>query len=284
MARFDKAWLLVNSASGSNSPAALESLRDCLCDNAIEVQRTISIPGDDLPTAAALDRAEMELLIIYTGDGTLNATIGRLEGWAGAVLVLPGGTMNLLSKRLHGDRASADILATVARGGARRVCPAMVSCAAGDALAGLLAGPGTRWGSVRESMRNLDIAAMASGAAEAMAEMTGEAMVRTVDPALGLLEGYPLIEMTPGEHGIQLDAFHAETAGEFAAQGWSILRRNFREGPHDRLGMVEAIVLESVDGSDLDVLIDGEGATLGSRAEFTMAACKVDLLATGNAD
>ncbi|UVI40010.1 diacylglycerol kinase family protein [Qipengyuania spongiae] len=276
--------MLVNSASGSNTPEALDSLSNCLSQHSLEVERTIRFPDDDLPTPSDLDSAGVQLLVIYTGDGTLNAAIAALDGWGGAVLVLPGGTMNLLSKRLHGDRENEEIIETVAGGGGRRVRPIMACCEAGTALAGLLVGPGTRWGSVREAMREFDIAGMASGAAEAMAEMTGDAMVCAADPALGSQEGYPLIEMTPGEHGIQLDAFYADTPGDFAAQGWAILRRSFREGPHKRLGVVEQITIESADGSPLELLIDGEPEKLGPSGVFTMAACGVDLLATGNAD
>ena len=284
MERFDKAWLLINSASGSNTPAALESLDECLCEHGLAVDRTISFPDEDLPRGEAMDGAGIGLLIVYTGDGTLNAAISNLAGWRGAILVLPGGTMNLLSKRLHGDRENRAILETVARGGAIRARPNTASCEAGTALAGLLVGPGTRWGSVREAMRDFDIAGMASGAADAMSEMTGESMVRCAEPALGKAEGYPLIEITPGEFGMQFDAYHAETAGEFAAQGWAILRRNFREGPHDRMGVVQRAMLESVDGSPLEVLVDGEKAQLDPRAEINVAPCPVDLLATGNAD
>lgn len=284
MERFENGWLIVNASSGSNSPAALDELRQCLCDHAIAVQRTIEFPDDELPTPGQLDEAKVPLAIVYTGDGTLNAAIGALEGWSGAVLVLPGGTMNLLSKRLHGDRQTAQILSAVAQGGALRTCPKLIHCDGGDALAGLLAGPGTRWSNVREAMRQFDVAGIMEGAVEALAEVSGDALVRAAAPLLGRREGYPLIEMTPGEHGIQLDGFHAETAGEYAAQTWALLRRSFREGPHDRLGVVEAIDVETVDGSPLEILIDGEPATLPKRATFTVAPCGVDLLATGNAD
>lgn len=279
-----QAWLLANSESGSNTPEALESLQECLGRHGIAVERTICLPDEDLPTPTDLDAAGIGLLVIYTGDGTLNAAISALAGWDGAVFVLPGGTKNLLSKRLHGDRETEEIVETVAGGGGRRVRPVMACCEAGTALAGLLVGPGTRWGTVREAMREFDVAGMATGTADALAEMTGESMVRAVDPALGSQDGYPLIEMTPGEHGIQLDAFYAETAGEFAAQGWAILRRSFREGPHKRLGVVEEVTVESADGSPLEILIDGEPAKLGPSGVFTVAACAVDLLATGNAD
>lgn len=282
MERFDRAWLVVNSASGSNTPEALDDLRDCLCNHAIAAVRTTGFPDEELPSPAALEAAGVPLVIIYAGDGTVNAAVRALAGWPGALLVLPGGTKNLLSKRLHGDYQHTDIVALVQHGGALRRRINVVRCEQGEALGGLLAGPGARWGEVREAMRELDLSAVASGAAEALAEMTGAAMVRCVRPDLGARDGYPLIEMTPGEHGVQLDAFHAETAGEFAAQGLAILRRNFHDGPHDRLGVVERVSIETVDGSPLELLLDGEAATGGPRVEFAVASCEVDLLATAH--
>ena len=51
---------------------------------------------------AELDAAGIKRLAIFTGDGSLNAAITNLYGWGGKILVLPGGTMNLLCKRLNG--------------------------------------------------------------------------------------------------------------------------------------------------------------------------------------
>ena len=280
MERFASAWLIVNAASGSNSPAAINDLRECLHGHGITVSREIDFPDDDLPKPTELDAAGVPLVVIYTGDGTLNAALGELSGWGGAVLVLPGGTMNLLSKRLHGDFENSEILDVVAAGGARRCRLNKVTSPCGDAYAGLLAGPGTQWGAVREAMRDLDIPAMASGAAEALAESTGETKTLSADPPLGNRDGYPLIELTPGEHGIQLDGYHADDVAEFAAQTWALLRRSFREGPHDRLGIVEEVTLENRDGSPLQVLLDGEACEAGRSVRFTVAPSEVDLLAT----
>jgi hypothetical protein len=121
---------------------------------------------------------------------------------------------------------------------------------------------------------------MAEGTSDALAETTGGSMVRVCGPRLGKDEGYPLIEFTPSHRGIQLDAFHAEGAGELLQQSWALLRRNFREGPHTRLGLVDEVTLETCDGAPLEVLIDGEPATLPPKATFTVAPCEVDLLAT----
>ena len=281
MAEDKPIWLLTNSRSGSNSERAIEALETHCRDKGFSIARKIAFPDDDLPTAEELDAAGIGRLAIFTGDGTLNAAITQLSGWGGAIAVLPGGTMNLLSKRLHGPDAELEtIIERIASGATRSVRPLMARCEKGDALAGLLAGPGTSWASVREAMRDFDIPAMAEGTSDALTETTGGSMVRACGPQLGKDDGYPLIEFTPSHRGMQLDAFHAEGAGELLQQSWAILRRNFREGPHTRLGLVDEVTLETCDGAPLEVLIDGEPATLPPKATFTVAPCEVDLLAT----
>lgn len=274
-------WLLTNSRSGSNNERAIEKLESHLSDHGFQIERKISFPDEALPSAADLDGADIDCLAIFTGDGSLNAAITELSGWDGQIMVLPGGTMNLLSKRLHGPSAELEcIIERVAQGASRPVRPLMARCEKGDALAGLLAGPGTSWVSVREAMRDFDLPGIAGGTSEAIAETTGGAMVRCCAPQLGREEGYPLIEFTPSHRGIQLDAFHAEGAGELLQQSLALLKRNFREGPHTRLGLVDELTLETCDGSPLEVLIDGEPATLPAKSKFTVAPCEVDLLAT----
>lgn len=280
MERFERVWLLVNAASGSNTPAALEAVQTSLADHGITLARTISFPDEPLPIPSDLDKAGISLLVVYTGDGTLNSALTELRGWDGAVLVLPGGTKNLLCKRLHGEFPAPEIVRVVAAGGARRRRVTIISSACGEAYAGLLAGPGTHWGNVREAMREGDIAGIATGTAEALTKSTSETLVCAISPPLGSREGYPLIDMTPGEHGIQINGYSASTPGEIAQQGWALLRREFREGPHDRLGIVDEVTIENIDGSPVEVLLDGESCDGGSRVTFRVALSEVHLLAT----
>lgn len=276
----DTLWLLTNAKSGSNSEAALEELQGHCGEAGLSIDRTICFPHEDIPTGAELDAAGIECLAIFTGDGTLNAAITSLYGWSGAVLVLPGGTMNLLSIRMHGDADTAMIIDRYQRGAMRRWRPDVARCDAGDALAGLLIGPGTAWATVRESMRDGDVGETATKAGEALTETTEGARVRCAEPLLGRREGYPLIEMTPSHRGLQLDAYHADTPLELARQGMALLRRSFREGPHDTLGLVDRLVVENCKGEPVNILIDGEAAGLGARPEFALAPCEVDLLAS----
>lgn len=278
-----KSWLVVNSRSGSNSDAARCALLEALETRGLSPEKTIEFPAEDLPTPTMLDEAGIGRLTVFTGDGSLNAVIESVAGWGGEVLVLPGGTMNLLSIRLHGeDKTYEDILDCIARGAMRRVAPLMACCDAGRAHAGLLVGPATAWVEVREAMRDFDVAGLAQGASEAIAVSTGGARVRMSEPAIGHKDGYPLIEITPSHCGMQVDGFRTENTGEFLQQGWAVLRRRFREGPHERLGLLDSLVIENCGGEKLDVLIDGEPATLAPRAEFTVAPCPVDLLATSH--
>jgi hypothetical protein len=275
-------WLVCNSASGSNNPGAIEALHGCCGEHGFEVARLVRFPDEPLPSPAGLAGAGVDCVAVYAGDGTVNTLVTGLYGWDGAVLVLPGGTMNLLAKRLHGDAPMESIVAAVADGGARRVRPLVARTRKGDAFAGLLAGPGTSWYAVREAMREADVAGIVAGASEALAETTGGPMLHCREPDLGREAGYPLIEVTPGEWGLQLDGYYAETAGDYFAQGWALLRRQFREGPHDRLGLVERVTLAGDGGGSLGVLIDGETAESGPVEEIAVARCEVDLLATGH--
>lgn len=277
-------WLVVNPASGSNEEEALGELRRLLGEAGFHLARETAFPEEPAPVPDDLLREEIDLLAIYAGDGTINSAVTGLYGWTGSVLVLPGGTMNLLYHRLHGERETADVIADVARGRAVAIRPAIARTSAGDALAGLLAGPGTRWGEVREALRELDVLSTADRAAEALAETAYGAPVACRQPPLGLEQGYPLLAIDPMEAGLKITAYHADTPGEYLSQAWAMLRRNFREGPHDDLGFAKRLLIETEDGRPVELLIDGEHATGGGAEQVVLARCGVDLLATDYAE
>jgi hypothetical protein len=273
-------WLVNNASSGSNDDAALAALERACGEHGFRIAHRTVFPEQDSPTATVLDAAGIDRVAVYAGDGTINAVIAGLAGWRGAVLVLPGGTMNLLYYRLHGERTLEETVAAVARGEASIRRPSTIRSAYGDAFAGVLAGPGASWGRVREAMREANVAELAVGTIEAIEQtLTGE-MIACVAPPLGRREGYPLLCLTPRKSGIEVEAYYAETAGDYLEHAWALLRRNFREGPHDVLGQARTVRLASTEGNPFGLLIDGEPAEAAPEAEFTLAACEVDLLAT----
>ncbi len=273
-------WLINNAASGSNDAVQLAECERLLGEHGFAIAQRTSFPDQELPSPALLDAAGIELAAIYAGDGTVNAALEALTGWHGAVLVLAGGTMNLLYHRLFGEAELAEVLAAVASDQAHRRRPAMISAPCGNAYAGLLAGPGTAWNDVREAMRANDLLKLASGAQAAVAETLNGDMLACEEPRLGRREGYPLLLLTPTEAGIIVEAYHAETASEYLEQAAALARRDFREGPHDVLGTVEGVTLANVAGGAFGVLVDGEPRDCPGATRFALAPSGVDLLAT----
>lgn len=273
-------WLVNNAASGSNDDAALAALDACCGEHGLRVAHRTVFPEHDLPTPAMLDAAGIDLVAVFAGDGTINSLIAALAGWNGALLVLPGGTMNLLYHRLHGERSMEEVVAAVARGETVLRRPGVIRCPAGNAYAGMLAGPGTAWGRVREAMREAAVVELAESTVSAIDEtLTGE-MIRCAEPALGRPEGYPLLCLEPGDEAIEVVAYHAETAREYLTQAWALVRRNFREGPNEVLGRTRKVRLASTQGNPFGLLIDGEQAEAAPEVEFALAAAEVDLVAT----
>src|SRR5690606_4208019 len=214
-------WLITNSASGSYNETALAQLEDHCGRHGFHVARTISFPEEDLPTPVVLDAAGVDCVAVFTGDGTINTFLTGVAGWSGAALSLPGGTMNLLYHRLHGDRPMEQVIAAVGAGEAVKRRPGVIRCRWGTAFAGMLAGPGTSWGRVREAMRETDVLEVATGAVEAIEETLAGDMIACREPPLGRGEGDPLISLVPSlastegnPFGLLVDGERLEAAAE----------------------------------------------------------------------
>lgn len=270
-------WLVVNEASGSNDHLAVQQLVESLERYAAPPARVIDIQQAATPDRAALEAAGVDLVAVFAGDGTTNALATRLEGWGGQLLVLPGGTSNLLSKKLHGDFDADAILADWPA-----MWPQRSSCIrspAGTALIEILAGPGAAWSDVREGLREGDIGEIARSGAEAIVQSFTGPMVAIVEPAVGRAEGYTGIRMIPQDGAILTEGFGASSAGDLLQQAVALAKRDYRQGPHDDLGSFGEVLCRSLGDAPIELMIDGERGTTGSEARFSLAEFGLDLLA-----
>ena len=272
----EKAWMVVNGASGSNSDEAVRAVCDAFgqagrpVDNVVEVR-------DGIPRPADLDAAGVGMLSIFGGDGSVNAVATALEGWGGAVLILPGGTANLLARAIHGDADAAAIA-----GGASRLVRQRRNCirsSQGTALAEILAGPGATWSDVREQMRDGAVGDVAETALSAIRQSTAGPMVVLEHPAIGRPEGYSGVRLDVLAQGMEVEGYGADTVGDYLKQGFALLRRNFREGPHDDLGLHPELTCRSSEAAPIPLMIDGERREGGSTERFLLAPFALDLLA-----
>jgi hypothetical protein len=270
-------WLIYNGASGSHDDAALDALVEALAEAGHRPGKVLDCK-DGTPDARAADAAGLGLVVVHGGDGTLSRTIGDLEGFSGAVLPLPGGTFNLLAREMFGERDPLEIVALLRDG---HLAPMRRSCIRGEtalALCEMLAGPGAKWADVREEMRDANIGEMIAKGWDAAATSTVGPMVALAEPVGGRADGYAGVRLCPRRDGIAIEGYAAEGLGDYLQQGMAILKRDFREGPHDELGQANAVVLHSLEGEDIPLMIDGERCEGGARLAFSLDTLDVDLL------
>jgi hypothetical protein len=275
-------WLIYNGASGSHDDAALSSLVESLTAAGRAPDRVIDCK-DGTPTAREAGQAGLGLVAIHGGDGTLSRTIAGLEGFTGAVLALPGGTFNLLAREIFGDRDPLEIVEMLGKG---QLAAKRRTCIRGDgviALAELLAGPGAKWADVREEMREANIGEMIVKGWDAAATSAVGPMIALAEPATGRADGYAGVRLTPEREGIAIEGYGTEGLGDYLQQGMAILKRDFREGPHDELGLARAVAIRSLEEAPIPLMVDGERSEGPGAISFSLDTLDVDLLGIGDA-
>lgn len=279
-----KVWLVCNPASGSNDEAALAELTDAFTEAGLALDRIVRFPDEPAPKPVDLDVAGVDLLAVFAGDGTTHSAVTTAWDWGGAVLVLPGGTMNMLSKRMHGEATGPEIVARLAGRDLRTVRPQVIRSRHGIGLTGALAGPGTVWNEVREAMRAADILEFVSTAREAIAQSASGPKVKCAEVDCGREDGYAAITVVPHDDGLEANGYYAESLADFAGQGIALLNRDFRDGPHDELGRHPQLRLVCPAGEPMGLLIDGEPFDGGPEEVFELGPCAVDLVTTKEFD
>lgn len=270
-------WLIYNGASGSHDDEALQAIVDALAAAGRAPARVLDCK-EGTPRAREADEAGLGLVAVHGGDGTLSRTIAGLEGFAGAVLPLPGGTFNLLAREMFAERSPLEIVELLGKG---LLAPTRRRCIRGEgitALAELLAGPGAKWADVREEMREANIGEMIVKGWDAAATSAVGPMVAVVEPAAGNEAGYAGVRLTPERHGIAIEGYGAEGLGDYLQQGLAILKRDFREGPHDDLGLAPTVALRSTEEQPVALMVDGERSEGGAALSFSLDTLDVDLL------
>ncbi|HEY0596085.1 diacylglycerol/lipid kinase family protein [Sphingopyxis sp.] len=273
-ASFTRPALVCNLRSGSSDEALVGRLAGICRAADAPLVRTIILPDGDLPSATMLEGDSVDLLLVLSGDGTLNAAAGKLETWNGAMLPLPGGTLNLFHKTLHGDRNPEEALRDALGGKARAVHPPTILCDAGRAYIGVIAGPTTAWAEVREQFRSLSLSGLAEAIPDAIdATLHGDGVrIRGTD------QSFQAINLTPKADGILAEGLITDSAGSILRHGIAWLGGDFREGPSVDLSERRAVVIEG--SGTIGLLLDGEPAELPPGATYRLEPSPLAFLAT----
>lgn len=148
----ERLWFITNPHSGSSDAKKAEAIEAACTERGLSFVGRTDFPDQALPTVADLDRAGADTVVLFAGDGTINAASCALAAWDGGILILPGGTMNMLAKVLHGDADPAAILHAAHEHG-RRIALPYVEAGKHRALVGTIVGPAASWYRAREHVR-----------------------------------------------------------------------------------------------------------------------------------
>lgn len=158
---------IINTASGSVPNSAAADVQDILESEGHEA-RVSEITGEDLESCCQeFAASDVDGIVAFGGDGTLTCVLNTFGPKDIPVIILPGGTMNLLVKQVHGGDANwKDILRDALASDEHISLPA-VEAAGRRFYVGMLIGKLTELTRTREHLRegavDKAVAALATG-------------------------------------------------------------------------------------------------------------------------
>lgn len=264
-------WLVTNPASGSVTEATRDAVAAALERHARIVGRT-AFPEEPLPDAARLDAAGADTLAVLAGDGTINAAACKYAGWTGALLILPGGTMNLLARALHQSTDAPAIVETAAKECGTVALP-FVSAGGHCGYVGLIIGPATSWNRAREQLRH--------GQLRALARSIGRAWKRTMARRIRL-EGVPgraqAVFVRPHNEALAIDAIEAADWRAILQLGWGWVTGEWMDAR--AVTSVSRDAVRVLGDRAVGALVDGEPTTLPPGTVIGLGRSREMFLAT----
>jgi diacylglycerol kinase family enzyme len=210
-------WFVTNIRSGTATPAKADAIAALFGEHKLTLAGRTAFPDDPLPTPQSLDAAGVDTAVLFAGDGTINAAVAALAEWNGAILILPGGTMNMLAKQLHGSTDPAAILAAAVERGRLTSLP-VIDVPGARALVGLILGPAATWVRARELVRAGRVRGLARALKHAWARTFGHGI--RLDGVPGLRHGAQavLVRAEPGR--LDVAAIDARDFRALTRLGW----------------------------------------------------------------
>lgn len=215
-----KLWLITNPGSGSTTKAKCEALEAVFEERGLELVGRTDFPEAALPKGASLTRKGVDTVVLFAGDGTINAALCALATWKGSFLILPGGTMNLLARALH-DTLDPHTIVEAAHEGVRprRVAMPYVEAGPHRAFVGLILGPAASWARAREAMRKGKIGRLFAAVRAAWRRTFDRKGIR-IEGVGKLRHHYQAVFVSPVEKGLEVIGVDARDWGSIAQLGW----------------------------------------------------------------
>ncbi len=270
-----RVWFITNPGSGSSTEQKCAALLALLDEQGVTLVGRTSFPADDLPAPAMLDAVGVDTAVLFAGDGTINAAICALATWEGAILLLPGGTMNLLAKTLHGDADPAAII-HAAKDATTRIALPYVKAGEHRAFVGVIIGPAASWVHAREMIRAGKIRGLKRAIGHAWAKTFGSGLRMTGAP--GLPRSAQAVFITPEPDGLSLAAVDARDWRSIAELGWDWMTGAWVEAA--AVTELHAASVRPESRKPVLALFDGEPQQLPPQTDISSGITREQFIAT----
>lgn len=269
-----KTFALFNPASGSVPPDGGERLIAALETAGVRDTEMIQIDSSDCVSQLKQIAAQSpDLFVVWGGDGTLKAALETAGQVTPNLLLLPGGTMNLLTRSIHGDKNWEQIIADVLASPKRRMLPAgrvnddMFFCA-------MLAGAPAQFAEARESLRRGELV---KAAAEARAAID---TLNTLELNANYKDGYSFEggqlpttsiigavvgSLTKTGKGMEVAALADPTTGGALNVVWTSFFTDWRSAPGVTTAPATSLEIGNEAGDDIPLIVDGEHVEAGRK-------------------
>lgn len=222
----ERLWMITNPSSGSASEAKCAAIEAIFQEKGMELVGRTTFPEEGLPAVEDLVAANVDTVVLFAGDGTVNAAACKYDKWHGKALILPGGTMNVLAKRLHGDTDPHDIVHTAHEKPVIRTLP-YVESGPHRAFCALIVGPAAAWAGAREAVRYRRF--------KRFLRAVRVAWARTWSRGVTLFDGtrkrrnYKALLIAPEDGWLKISAFSADNLRQALRLGWAWLWGNWHD-------------------------------------------------------
>lgn len=268
-------WFITNPNSGSSDSAKADAILAAFAERGLTLAGRTDFPDGALPTPGALAEANADTVVLFAGDGTINASVCALADWDGAILVLPGGTMNMLAKSLHGDADPAAII-VAAHARERRVALPFVEAGKHRALVGLIVGPAANWYRAREHIRERKLADLWPAVRTAWRRTFGKGV--RLAGATGFPPQAQAAYVQPHGDGLAVMAIDARDFRSIADLGWNLITGDWVAA--HAVTEIETPRLTIAERRPVLALFDGEPVMLDPATEIRAGRTRDQFIAT----
>lgn len=262
-------WFVTNPNSGSATREKCAAIEAVFEERGLHLVGRTGFPDEALPDGEALNAAGADTVVLFAGDGTINAALCKLADWEGRFLILPGGTMNLLAKALH-DSLDPHAIVHAAHEGHRVIAMPYVEAGPHRAFVGLILGPAAQWFRAREAVRKRRLLSFVRALRHAWGRTFGKGI--RVSGSVRLRRRYQAVLVKPDSRGLDVAGIDARDWRSIAELGWNWVSGEWVQAASVTHALSRHLVIEG--RRPVLALFDGEPERLerGTRITGGMSA------------